>query len=121
MDAHRKNATAVLGAILLIAPVAGTSPRGDSAADAVSTAFVEARQAAHLSKLSQIGRNTFREQVCRHNLRMPSGLIHDAQYQTSDPRRLPEEALRLATSPDGSKVAARFGVGVCSPGRDMSG
>lgn len=52
---------------------------------------------------------------------MPSGLIDDVQYETSDPARLPDVARQLATSPDGYKTAARFGVGVCSLGPDSSG
>jgi hypothetical protein len=121
MHAHLKKATIALGAVVFLSQLAGTSPLEDSAADAVSAAFVEARQAVHLTKLGQIGRNKFREKVCKHDPRMPSGLINAVHYQTSDPGRLPEAVLRLATSPDGSKVAARFGVGVCSMGPDLSG
>jgi len=93
----------------------------DKAADAVSATFVEARQAAHLSKLEQMDRNPFRQQVCKHDLRLPSGWINDVQYETSDPARLPDSAQRLAKSLDSYKVAARFGVGVCSLGTDSSG
>ncbi|MCU1299363.1 MAG: hypothetical protein JWO91_3641, partial [Acidobacteriaceae bacterium] len=88
---------------------------------AVAAAFVEARQAAHLPKLARIDRNVFGEKVCKHDLRMPSGLIKDVQYETSDPARLPDTARQLATSPNGYKTAARFGVGVCSLGPDSSG
>jgi hypothetical protein len=116
-----KKAAIGLGAVFLISLVAGASKLDDSASDAVSTAFIEARQAVHLSKLSRIGRNSFREKVCKHDLRMPSGLIDDVQYQTSDPTRLPDAASRLAQSPDDYKVAARFGVGVCSLAPDSSG
>ncbi len=89
------------------------SEQEDAAADAVTAAFMNARQAARLSKLERMGRNAFREKVCKHDMRFPSGLINDVLYQTSDPAQLPESAQRLATSPDTSKTAARFGVGVC--------
>jgi hypothetical protein len=90
------------------------SDQEDAAADAVAAAFMQARQAAHLSKLERMGRNTFREKVCKQDMRFASGLIIDVVYQTSDPAQMPESAQRLATRPDTSKVAARFGVGVCS-------
>jgi hypothetical protein len=99
--------------VLLIVLPAVASDQEDAAADAVATAFLQARQAALLSKLERMGRNTFREKVCRQDLRFPSGLIKDVVYETSDPAHLPESAERLATGPDSSKVAARFGLGVC--------
>jgi len=85
----------------------------DAAADAVAAAVMNARQAAQLSKLERMGKNTFRENVCRHDMRFPSGLINNVLYQTSDPAQLPESAHLLAISPDTNKTAARFGVGVC--------
>ena len=81
---------------------------------AVAAAFVQARQAAHLSKLERMGRNPFREKVCKQDMRFASGLIRDVVYQTSDPAHLPESAQRLATASDTSKTAVRFGLGVCS-------
>lgn len=85
----------------------------DMAADAVALGFVRARRAAHLSVLERMGRNTFREQVCKQDMRLPSGVIDSVLYRTSDPAQLPETAQRLASSPDTYKVTARFGVGVC--------
>jgi len=84
----------------------------DKAADVVGSAFVQARQAAHLSKLERMGRNTFRQKVCEQDMRFPSGWINDVAYQTSDAADLPESARKLAAWPDTSK-AVRFGVGVC--------
>ena len=121
MHVHLKGTVIAVIVVFLISLAVVASQGDDSAADAVSAAFVEARQAARLSKLGRIDRNAFREQVCKHDLRMPSGLINDVQYETSDPRRLPEAALRLAALPDSYKVAARLGVGVCSLGTDSSG
>lgn len=98
------------------------SDQEDAAADVVSAAFMQARQAAHLSKLKRMGRNTFREKVCRRDMRFSPGLILDVVFQTDDPGNMPESARRLATWPDTSKTASRFGVGVCllngsSPGQ----
>lgn len=98
------------------------SQQEDAAADSVAGAFVRARAGGHLSQLKRMGRNTFRKQVCKHDLRFPSGVILTAQYQTSDPTHLPEEAQRLAVHPDdGYRVTTRFGVGVCAIGQDPSG
>jgi hypothetical protein len=102
----------VLLVFLILLP-AVASDQEDAAADAVATAFLQVRQAAHLSKLERMGRNTFREKVCKQDMRFPSGLIKDVVYETPDPAHLPESAERLATGPDSSKVAARFGLGVC--------
>jgi len=85
----------------------------DIAADAVAAAFIQARQAAQLSNLERMGRNTFRQQVCKQDMRLPSGEIDDVAYRTFNPAQLPESAQRLASSPDTYKTAARFGVGVC--------
>jgi len=41
----------------------------DVAADSVAAVFLQARQAAHLSKLERMGRNTFREKVCKKDMR----------------------------------------------------
>jgi hypothetical protein len=107
--------------VLLIVIPAVASDQEDAAAGATAKAFLQARQAAHLSKLERMGRNTFRERVCKQDLRFPSGLIKDVAYETSDPARLPESAERLATGPDSSKVAARFGLGVCVLSSSSSG
>src|ERR1700684_2238215 len=104
--------SALLIFLIVVATVA--SDQEDAAADAVATAFLQVRQAAHLSKLERMGRNTFREKVCNQDMRFPSGLIRDVVYQTSDPAQLPESAQRLATASDTSKTAVRFGLGVCS-------
>jgi hypothetical protein len=97
------------------------SDQEDVACDAVAKAFLQTRQTAHLSILKRMGRNTFREQVCQHNLRFPSGWIQDVVYETSDPTDLPESAQRLATWPDTGKTAARFGIGVCIRNSSSSG
>lgn len=97
---------------LIVMPTVATDPE-DAAADVVSTAFLQVRQAAHLSKLDKMGRNTFREKACKQDLRFPPGLINDVTYETSDPERLPESAQRLATWLDTGKTAARVGLGVC--------
>jgi hypothetical protein len=99
--------------VLFVVLPTAASEQEDTAADAVATAFVQARQAAHLSKLERMGRNTFREKVCKQDMRFSSGLINDVVYKTSEPAHLPAEAQRLATWPDRGKSAVRFGVGVC--------
>src|SRR5580704_6938774 len=98
---------------LAVLPTVATDQE-DTAADAVAAAFMQARQEAHLSKLERMGRNPFREKVCKQDMRFASGLIRDVVYQTSDPAHLPESAQRLATASDTSKTAVRFGLGVCS-------
>ncbi len=108
-------------AIALVPLVALASQPDSKAADAVSAAFIAARESAHLSRLSRIDGNTFAKQVCTNDLRMPSGWINDVRYKTSDPAQLPDEAQRLARTRDFGKTAARFGVGVCSLGSDSSG
>jgi hypothetical protein len=100
--------------ILLVVLPAIATDQEDAAADAVATAFLQTREAAHLSKLERMGRNTFREKVCKQDMRFASGLIRDVLYQTSDPAHIPDSAERLATAPDTSKTAARFGLGVCA-------
>src|SRR5208282_3798244 len=102
----------ILLTVAIVLPAAA-SEQEDTVADTVAAGFVQARQAAHLSKLKRMGRNTFREKVCKQDMRFPSGFINDVVYQTSDPDHLPEPAQRLATWPDTSKTATRFGVGVC--------
>ncbi len=109
----RKLLPSALLIFLVVLPTAA-SDQDDAAADTVAATFMQARQAANLSKLERMGRNTFREKVCKQDMRFASGLIIDVVYQTSDPARLPEAAQRLARWPDTSKTAARFGVGVCS-------
>jgi hypothetical protein len=92
---------------LIVIPMAA-SDQEDAAADTVAAAFLQVRQAAHLSKVERMGRNTLREKVCKQDMRLPSGWITDVVYETSDPARLPVSAQRLATRPDSSKVAARL-------------
>jgi hypothetical protein len=121
VNPHLKRIAFALVVGVLAPLIAVASKPDDTVADAVTAAFVEARQAAHLPKVSRIGRNAFGEKVCKHDLRMPSGLIKDVQYETTDPTLLPEAARQLSTSADGYKIAARFGVGVCSLGADSSG
>jgi len=121
MDGGLKKASIAVSLAFAIPLAAVASQQDDKAADAVSSAFIETRQAAHLSKLDRIDRNRFRRQVCNHDHRMPSGLITDVRYETADPANLPEAARQLATSSVGHKVVARFGVGVCSLGPDSSG
>jgi hypothetical protein len=58
--------------LLVVAPTAA-SDQEDAAADAVATAFLQVRQTAHLSKLERMGRNTFREKLCKQDMRFPSG------------------------------------------------
>jgi hypothetical protein len=99
--------------IFLIMLPTFASDQEDAAADVVSAAFMQARQAAHLSKLTRMGRNTFREKVCKRDMRFSYGLILDVIYQTDVPAHLPEPAQRLATWPDTSKTASRVAVGVC--------
>ena len=89
------------------------SDQEDKAADVVASAFIQARQGANLSSLERMGRNAFRQKVCDRDMRFPSGWINDVTYQTSDPAQLPEPARKLAAWPATSKVAVRFGVGVC--------
>jgi hypothetical protein len=106
--------------IVVVLPVAGSNQE-DAAADSVAQAFVQARQAAHLPNLARMGRNTFREKICKNDRRFPSGLIDDVTYETSDPANLPSSALRLAASSDAGNPAARFALGVCMKGSDSSG
>ena len=97
---------------LVLLPVVASNQE-DAAADAVATAFLQARKAAHLSKLERMGKNTFRETVCKQDMRLPSGWINDVTYETFDPADLPESAKQLATTPDTYKIASRLGIGVC--------
>jgi hypothetical protein len=118
---HQKTIGFVLGVSLLASLAATGSKPDDTSADAVAAAFVQARQSAHLPKLARMGRNSFGEKICKHDMRMPSGLIDDVLYETSDPARLSDAAQKLATSPDSYRVTARFGLGVCSLAPDTSG
>jgi hypothetical protein len=63
--------------IFLIVVPSVASDQEDAAADAVATAFLQVRQAAHLSKLERTGRNTFRQKACNQDMRFPSGWIND--------------------------------------------
>jgi hypothetical protein len=112
----------VIGAFLLLASmVVFASQQEDGAADSVAAAFVQARDTAHLSKLRRMGENTFREKVCKHDLRFASGVILTARYETSDPGHLPEVAQQLAVHLDVYRVTSRFGVGACAIGQEPSG
>ena len=113
----------VIGGFVLLASMAVfASQQEDGAADSVAAAFVQARDVAHLSKLGRMDGNTFREKVCKHDLRFASGVILTAEYQTFDPVHLPEVAQQLAVHPDdGYRVTTRFGVGACVIGQERSG
>jgi hypothetical protein len=114
---------AIGAAFIVFASIAVfASQQEDRAADSVAAAFMQPRDAAHLPKLKRMGGNTFREKICKHDLRFASGLILSAQYQTSDPGRLSDAAQRLAVHPDdGYRITTRFGVGVCTVGQDSAG
>lgn len=107
--------------VFLMVLLAVASDQEDAAADAVATAFLKARQTAHLSKLERMRGNTFREKVCKRDTRFPSGLIDDVVYETFARADLPEPARRLAAWPDTSKIPARFGIGVCAQSTDQLG
>lgn len=114
----------VIATVLLLICVVGGSlaqKPDDKAANDVASAFVSARQPAHLSRLNRMDTNPFGEKVCQKDLRMPSGLINDVQYTTIDPSQLPPDAEKFATAQDTYKAAVRFGVGVCSLGPDQTG
>ncbi len=99
--------------ILLAALPTVATDQEDVAADAVAAAFVQARQSAHLPNLERMGRNKFREKVCKQDMRFAAGLIKIVRYETSDPAQIPESAQHLATETYASTIPARFGVGVC--------
>jgi hypothetical protein len=113
----------VIGAFVLLASmVVFASQHEDKVADSVAAAFVQARDAAHLSTLKRMDGNIFREKVCKHDLRFASGVILTTQYKTSDPSHLPEVAQQLAVHlDDGYRVTTRFGVGACAVGQESSG
>jgi hypothetical protein len=94
------------------------SDQEDAAADAIASAFFQARETAHFPKLGRMGRNTFRTKVCKQDLRFPKlsdkGMIDNVNYQTSDPAHLPESAQKLATTPNDYRIRSRFALGVCS-------
>jgi len=100
--------------IISILPMSASgSTEEDAAADAVAGAFMNARGAAQLPKLERMSKNIFREKVCKHEMRLPSGLINSVLYQTSEPGQLPESAQKLAVEQGPGKTLARFGIGVC--------
>lgn len=103
--------------ILLVTPTIA-SDQEDAAADAVASAFLQARKAANMPKLGRMGRNTFRTKVCQQDLRFPKlsdkGMIEHVAYQTSDPTNIPDSAQKLATKPDNYRIRSRFALGVCS-------
>ena len=74
----------ILSALLICLVVSHTvaTDQEDVAADSVAAVFLQARQAAHLSKLERMGRNTFREKVCKQDMRFASGLINDVVYES---------------------------------------
>jgi hypothetical protein len=111
--------TVLLALIVLLAFPVTASNQENAAADAIASAFVQARDAARLPKISRMGRNAFRKQACGDR-RFADGLILDVTYKTTDPGTLPEPARKLAARADGYKVTARFGVGVCFVGNDSA-
>lgn len=109
--AHQAKIVLVVAIVFLLLPVAASNQE-DAATDAVASAFLQAREAAHLSKISRIGKNAFRKQA-RGDLHFPTELILDVIYRTTDPSTLPESARQLAVRPDSNRITARFAVGVC--------
>jgi hypothetical protein len=105
---------------LLVIP-AFANLREDAAADAVAAAFVRARQDAKRPELERMGRNKFREKICKKDFRFAAGLISDVKYETSAPGDLPDSARELAAWNHSGAVAARFGVGVCEVDGAASG
>jgi len=103
----------LISVFLLVVMPAEANHEEDVASDAVAAAFMQARQAAHLPKLERIGRNKFREKVCKNDKRFAAGLINTAVYETSEPAELSEAARKLAVQKYEVTVPARFGVGVC--------
>jgi hypothetical protein len=67
---HRRMARLIFSALFIFLTVSGTvaSDQEDAAADSVAAAFSQARQGAHVSKLERMGRNAFREKVCKQDL-----------------------------------------------------
>jgi hypothetical protein len=116
----KKLICAALLIFLLVLPAVSDSQE-DIAADAVAAAFVQARSEAKLSKLERMGRNKFREKVCKQDWRFASGLINDVRYETATPADLPESARRLAAWQHTGAIAERFGVGVCLVGGGGAG
>jgi hypothetical protein len=103
----------LVSVFLLVVMPAKANHEEDVASDAVANAFVQARLSARLPKLERIGRNEFREKVCKDDKRFSAGLINTAVYETSDPAELSEAARKLAIQKYEVTVPARFGVGVC--------
>jgi len=105
----------VLVFAVVVVVIAFAADPQDVAADALAKAFTSTRLAAHLPPLGRMGRNTFRDKVCQHDFRMPSGNIDLVRYETSDPSQLPEAAQKLAIRPDdGYRKVVRYGIGVCA-------
>jgi hypothetical protein len=119
MSAHTTTKSVLVALVVLLALPVAASIREDTSADAIASAFLQARDAAQLPKISRMGRNAFRKQACSDR-RFADGLILDVTYKTTDPGTLPEAALKLAARADGDKVTARFGVGVCFVGNDSA-
>jgi hypothetical protein len=106
---------------VLLSISASASTQEDAAADAVAAAFINARSAAQLPKLERMGKNTFREKVCKHDMRFSSGLIETSLYETSDPGQLSGSAQKMAVAQWPGRTAARFGIGVCLTGSTSGG
>ena len=115
-----KLSTCALLICLIVLPAVASDPE-DAVADTVAAAFVQARLAAHLPELKEMGRNKFREKICKHDMRFSAGLINDVVYETSDPAHLPASAQRLAAQTYYATFPARFGVGVCLLGSGPPG
>lgn len=112
--ADMKKWTACILVLLFAAVFAGATAPEDAASDAVAAAFAQARQQAHLPVLKRMGRNKFREKICKQDMRFAAGLIETVRYETDDPARLPDSAQKLATQKYLGTIPVRFGVGVCA-------
>jgi hypothetical protein len=112
--ARMKKSIACVLLIFLAALPAVATPPEDAAADAVAAAFAQARQDAHLPKLERMGRNKFREKICKQDMRFGGGLIKSVLYETDDPAHLPDSAKKLAAETYAETIPARFGIGVCA-------
>ena len=107
--------------IFLAALCVAATSQEDAASDAVAAAFAQARQTAHLPPLERMGRNKFREKICKQDMRFAAGLIKTVRYETDDPAHLPDSAQQLATETYTKTIPARFGVGVCASTDNSSG
>jgi hypothetical protein len=108
-----RKAIVFVSVFLLVSLPAAATHEEDVASDAVASAFMQAREAAHLPKIERMGRNKFHEKACKNDKRFAAGLINSAVYETSAPAELSEVARELAVQKYAVTVPARFGVGVC--------